>query len=74
MRTSYSKYNKNNYFNYIYNIHIIYIYIYIYILYHGVWAITIVTFDVPRELYAHNLLADSVKFHSLHNEILNDKL
>ena len=43
-------------------------------LYHGAWAITIVTFDVPLELYAHNLLADSVKFHSLHNEILNDKL
>ena len=43
----------------------------IYILYHGAWEITIVPFDVPC---AHNLLADSVKFHSLHNEILNDKL
>ena len=47
---------------------------YIIYLYHGAWVITTVTFDVPRELYAHNLLADSVKFHSLHNEILNDKL
>ena len=37
-------------------------------LYHGAWAITMVTFDVPRELYAHNLLPDSVKFHSLHND------
>ena len=28
------------------------------LLYHGAWEITIVTFDVPRELYAHNLLPD----------------
>ena len=40
-------------------------------LYHGAWVITIVTFDVRG---SYMLLADSVKFHSLHNEILNDKL
>ena len=30
---------------------------YIY-LYHGAWAIAMVTFDVPREIYAHNLPVD----------------
>ena len=24
-------------------------------LYHGAWAITMVTFDVPQEIYAHNM-------------------
>ena len=27
-------------------------------LYHGAWAIAIVTFDVPREIYAHKMPVD----------------
>ena len=41
--------------------YILYIYIYIYLfiyLYHGAWAIAMVTFDVLREIYAHNLPVD----------------
>ena len=40
----------------------IYIYtidsIYVYTLYHGVWTIAMVTFDVLREIYAPNLPVD----------------
>ena len=55
---------------YIHNVHACIVHIYMYIHkvhiiiynynYHGVWVITIVTFDVPWELYAHNLPVDSV--------------
>ena len=28
------------------------------LLYHGAWAIAMVTFDVPREIYTHNMPVD----------------
>ena len=31
---------------------------YKYDLYHGVWVIAMVTFDVPQEIYAHNMPVD----------------
>ena len=41
-------------------------------LYHGAWAITIVTFDVPREIYAHNMPGyfEIITNHTIVSEII----
>ena len=38
----------------------VYIYMLLCYLYQGTWAIAMVTFDVPQEIYAHNMPVDSV--------------